>query len=576
VPKKRIAFVLCLLAFASVAAALPQGAPVPHPALTGAQVQQLVQESRARIQATLDKEMFLPGVAVAFVSRDQVLWSEAFGYRDASRTAKVDTDTLFGILSMSKTVTVTGLMMAAQDGLIDLEAPIARYLPGFGLRARSAADPMSVITIRHLLSMTSGLTHDAPVGNNADPFTPSYEAHIRSISQTWLRFSTGERAEYSNLGVELAAYILGTVTRRPFDAYIHDKVFVPLGMTRSTYDPDVIRKDGNRATGHNRLVDRVPLDNPMPAPGGVYASVTDMARFVQFHLNGGEVQGTSLLGRDGLRRMQTIPFPMPGQIAGYGQGLFVGYYHLSGEDVRWLGHGGGGFGFRCQMKWLPEFGYGAIVLTNSQDHDNVNENEVEAILLRVVELATGKKDLGASEWLAAHTPPRTVEPGYLPNGLEGRYNGTNDDMLFVIRDGRFGYVTGTAFVPVTPVSPDEYLSRRFLYRFVRDAAGRAVSVVRPYDGAAWLMGSPKDEPAGPAKPAWHAFTGTYVRKRFGVAEKFYVVSAKNGWLHFEGSGQDFRLREHVPGLFFTPDGEAVDFRSSPATFRNIRLYKVRD
>ena len=63
---------------------------------------------------------------------------------------------------------------------------------------------MATITVRHLLSMTSGLTHDAPVGNNADPGAASYEEHIRSISRTWLRFRTGERAEDPNLGVELA------------------------------------------------------------------------------------------------------------------------------------------------------------------------------------------------------------------------------------------------------------------------------------------------------------------------------------------------------------------------------------
>jgi CubicO group peptidase (beta-lactamase class C family) len=574
--KTRGVLVLCVLLFGVSDKAYPQETAATRRGLTADQIRQVVKESQSRVRATLEKEMYLPGVAVALVSRDEVLWSEAFGYRDATRSQKADTNTLFGILSISKTVTVTGLMRAAQEGLINLDVPIATYLPDFHIQSRWSRDPMSVITIRHLLSMTSGLTHDAPIGNNADAFTPSYEAHIRSIARTWPRFTTGERAEYSNLGVELAAYILEKVTRRPFIEYVHEKVFEPLGMTRSTYDMGVIRKDGNRATGNNKILGHVPLENPMMAPGGMYASITDMARFIQFHLNGGRVHGTSVIEEAILQQMQTVPFPLKDQIAGYGQGLFVGYYHLGGEDVRWLGHGGGGFGFRCQMKWLPELGYGVIVMTNSQDHDNVNENEVEEILLKIIELVTGKKDQGPSEWLARHMPSRTVDSSYLPSGLEGRFNGTNDDMLFLIKDGQFGYASGNAFVPVTPVSEDSYLSRRYAYRFIRDGEGRVVSVVRPYDGAVWVMGSPRNEAAGPGKRAWNEYTGTYVRKRFGVSEKFYIVSVKNGWLHFEGSGQDFLLAEHLPGLFFTPDGEAVDFRSSPATFRNIKLYKVRD
>lgn len=538
------------------------------------QVQKLIQESELRADSILKKEIHLPGLAIALVSRDEVLWAKAFGYRDATRRDKADTNTMYGLLSLSKTLTVTGLMAAVEEVLIDLDVPIRTYLPGFRLNSRFPEDPMSVITTRHLLSMTSGLTHDAPVGNNADPYTPSYEAHIHSISRTWLRFRTGERAEYSNLGVELAAYILEKVTQRPFPDYVQKKVFDPLGMTRTTWDIDRIRNDANRAVGHNKNFDRVPLENPMLAPGGAYASIRDVATFLQFQLNDGRVHGRPVIDERALRQMRTIPFPMKDQVAGYGMGLWVGSYHLGGEDVRWLSHGGGGFGYRCQLKWLPDLGYGVAVLTNSQDHDNVNENLVEDVLLKIVETVTGKKDLGPSDWLNRHTPSRPTDPTSPPTELAGRYCGTNDDMTFLVRDGTFGYASGNAFAPLTPVSRNEFATKRYLYRFVRDAAGKPVSVVRPYDGTVWTLGTPADEPRGPEKKEWAGYVGSYVRKRFGVGEKFYNVSVKNGWLHFQGDGQDFRLSEHTPGLFFTPDGEAVDLRGPAFTFRNIRLYKT--
>jgi hypothetical protein len=316
------------------------------------------------------------------------------------------------------------------------------------------------------------------------------------------------------------------------------------------------------------------VDNPMLAPGGVYASISDMARFLQFHMNDGRIHGTPLIQEQTLKQMRTIPFPMKDQVAGYGMGLWVGYYHLGRQEVRWLSHGGGGFGYRCQMKWLPDLGYGVVVLTNSQDHDNVNENLVEDILLKIVTLLTDKEDQGPADWLHRHMPARTVDSSYLPSDLGGRYNGTNDDMVFLVRDGRFGCASGNTFVPLTPMSRYEFTSQKYLYRFICDADGVPASVVRPYDGTAWLLGTSDTELRGPNTKAWSTYTGSYVRKRFGMGEKFYNVSIRNGWLHFEGDGQDFRLSEHVPGLFFTPDGEAVDFRGSAFSFRNIRLYKV--
>ena len=537
------------------------------------QAQRIVQESELQIYSILKKELYLPGLAIALVSRDEILWEKAFGYRDAMRKEKADTNTLYGLLSVSKTITVTGLMMAVQEGIINLDVPIRTYLPEFHINSRFSEEPMSQITMRQLMSMTSGLTHDAPIGNNADPYSPSYEDHIQSISQTWLRFRPGERAEYSNLGIELAAHILETVIHRSFTEYIQKKVFDPLEMNRSTYDIDRIKKDDNRAIGNNKKFDRVPLENPMLAPGGVYASIGDMAKFLQFQMNDGKIHGTPLIQEQTLKQMRTIPFPMKDQVSGYGMGLWVGYYHLGGQDIRWLSHGGGGFGYRCQMKWLPDPGYGVIILTNSQDHDNVNENLGEDILLKIVQLLTEKRDLGASDWLNRHMPARTVDSSYLPAGLGGRYNGTNDDMTFLSKDGRFGYASGNTFVPVTPISRYECISQKYLYRFICDAEGLPLSVVRPYDGVVWRLGSSSNEPKGPEKKEWLDYIGVYVRKRFGIGERLYNVCIKNGWLHFEGDGQDFRLSEHIPGLFFTPDGEAVDFRNSSVSFRNIRLYK---
>ncbi len=542
--------------------------------LDGKQVRTLIQESRQKISSVLGRELYLPGIAVALVSRDGILWAEGFGYRDRSRTTAVDTNTIFGVLSVSKSITVTGIMIAVQEGLLDLDVPITKYIPDLTVQTRFGGDPFTGITLRHLISMTSGLTHDAPLGNNSDAFSPSYDAHIRSFAQTWMRFRTGERMEYSGLGTELAARCLENVVHIPFTEYIQERLFVPLGMKRSTYDVRVIQRDTNRARGNNKNIPDLPLEIPMLAPAGVYASVTDIARFVQLHLDAGRVSGGVVLKSDLISQMGTIPWPLDGQVSGYGQGLWVRRYHLGTEDVRSCDHGGGGFGFLSHMKWLPDLGYGVVILTNSSDQEYGHERIVEDILLRIIELQTGRKPGDVAEWMTRHMPAATVDPAYAPARLCGRYNGTSDDMIFLIRNGRFGYASGNAFEPMTPVSRNEFTSKRYLYRFVCGDDGVPISVVRPYDGSVWFFSEGDGTPRGPEKKEWASFTGSYVRKRFGVGERLYNVSVRNGWLHFEGSGQDCRLAEYLPGLFFTPDGEAVDFRGATATYRNIKLYRT--
>jgi CubicO group peptidase (beta-lactamase class C family) len=562
--------VLCAVTLRSYAQNI---AATPMP-LRHDQVAEIIRESELKINSALQKEINMPGIAVALVSRDEILWSHAFGYRNAERTTKADTNTIFGLLSITKTITVSGLMIAAQEGLINLDVPIKTYLPDFHIQTRFSDDPMSSITIRHLLSMTSGLTHDPPVGNNADPFTPSYTDHIQSISKTWLRFRTGERAEYSNLGIELAAYILETIIHKPFTEYVREKVLDPLGMRRCTYDIDRVKKDDNRAIGYNKIIEHVPEEIPSIAAGGMYASINDMARFLQFQLNDGNIRGTTLIDQRMINQMRTIPFPMKDQIAGYGMGLWVGYYHFGEKDIRWFAHGGGGFGFQSQMKWLPDLGYGVIVLTNSVDKDYDQDRIAEDILLKIVADLTGKKNSSVSDWLSRHIPSRSVDSTYVPANLVGTYNGTNDDLVFIVKDGRFGYVNGNSFEPMIPISKVEVLSSRYVYRFMCDADEKPISVIRTYDGTVRVYANNAGDVQEAEKKGWERYTGSYIRKRYGVGEKFYNVSIKHGVLHFEGSSQDFSLTEFLPGLFFTPDGEAVDFRGPSPTFRNIKLYKT--
>ena len=118
-------------------------------------------------------------------------------------------------MSISKTFTATAVMQAVQAGRLDLDEPITTYLPGFTVHSAFEEHPERKITLRMLLSHTAGFTFDAPIGNDDELDPGDFDAHVRSISDTWLRFPVGTGYAYSNLGIDLAGYILEKTSDSP-------------------------------------------------------------------------------------------------------------------------------------------------------------------------------------------------------------------------------------------------------------------------------------------------------------------------------------------------------------------------
>ncbi len=344
--------------FAALALALAAAEPVGLP------VFRKYSEEIPRLMAGHD----LPGLAVAVTDERQLLWAEGFGFTDRDRRIPVTADTIFSVQSMSKTFTATAVLVAVQEGLLDLDEPITTYLPGFTVHSLFEEHPERRITLRHLLSHSAGFTHEAPVDNNFELGPVRFEDHVRSISDTWLRFPVGSGSAYSNVGISLAGYILQRASGRPFEQLMEEKLLLPLGMTGSTFDPACIRAARNRAVGQARPFPRVPLEIPLIPEGGLYASANDLARFIRFQLNQGTVGGRRVLRPDLLERMAEVQVPVRGAPAGYGLGVNRSRRNRDGAaDIFW--HGGGGYGFLSFMAWLPELKIGIAVLTNPVDHE---------------------------------------------------------------------------------------------------------------------------------------------------------------------------------------------------------------
>jgi CubicO group peptidase (beta-lactamase class C family) len=513
----------------------------------------------------------VPGAAWVVADRDEILSERTFGHTDGPASPEITPDTVFCIRSISKSVTTLAVLIAVQDGLLDLDTPIGIYWPEFTVHTRFAPHPERRITLRHMLSHWAGFTHDPPLGIDVD--RPGYfDRYVSRISDTWLRFPVGYRHQYSNYGYDLAAHLIEIRSGMPFAEYARQKVLLPLGMTRSTFDLDRAARIEDRAIGHDRRGRVVPLRFPEIAAAGLYASARDMVRFMQFQLNGGTVDGRRLLRQDLMQEFEAIQFPAIGQRTGYA----MGWIREVVSDTFSLYHEGGGRGFGSHLILYPELGFGVVLLTNRE------YNGLTGYAGRVVMNAPIVDRYGdllvADARLTRMDPVASDDPRV--KAILGRY-GDSPGVVLGVEEKVLGLrMADVRFVPVSLYDDGGQLVA--MYEGVKEARflpplgsqpGSMMLVDRTFsnDNYAYLdfNDSPADA-AGPDKPEWRAFVGQYEILWAGEPRSAARIEIRNGWLYY----RDGKCREHEPGLFFRYDGETLDLRSDPPSFANLELRKL--
>jgi len=531
------------------------------------EIESIIEEYKNKIPKLMKKDC-LPGLSIALMDKYGVVWSKVYGFTDRKKKKPVTPDTIFSVQSMSKTFTATGVMVAVQDGLVDLDTPITTYIPDFTVKSRFEKNPQEKITLRHLLGHKAGFTHQASIGNNNYPDFHSFEAHIQSISDTWLRYPVGQRYCYSNLGIDLAGYILQIVSGRPFAQYMKEKILEPIGMKNSSFDWKAIRNNENRAIGHAKGFSKVPLEFGMIPAGALYSSVEDMAKFIQFHLNYGVVGNKKILEKKYLEEMYSVPFPVKGQIEGYALGIdktkkYGSYYFV---------HGGGGMGFTSNMKWCPEFGIGMVLLTNSENHQLLNLSYM--IIDEIVKNKIGDRqpeskfnNLKAVEIDKLNT--KKVIGNYV--GRWGRFDIVFKDENYWVKVRRRG-LTPINFTSDTEAFIKEKDGTTTFIRFVFDINDTPSYIVKVNNGVTFDYNDRPHDKRGPNKKEWNDYIGQYSLPTWGQKVELLKVSKKNGYLYLD----KLRLEEYQPGLFFSSTGEALDLRTKIPTWQNTRLMKRID
>lgn len=506
------------------------------------------------------------GVSIALVDARRIAWAAGLGFADRAQTRKVTTASVFSLQSISKTYTAFVFLMAVDRGWFGLDDTLVAHLPSFRVNSRFADDDFKKITLRQLLSHWSGLTHEAPLGNNYDDGDCTFEQHVASISDTWLLAPPGERYAYSNLGFDLLAYLVEKRSGKPFARFAREELFAPLAMHASTYDHARIRA-ANFVRGQQEGKD-VSVFIPMLGAGGVYSTASDMATFMiaqlsQMHT----LAGHRLLNPDTFRAMQTPQFPVDHQICGYGLGLFS----RPAYGATMLSHGGGGYGYDTELRWLPEYGIGAAVLTNDGDGGLAEEIADEALRAML-------KDrfgvMPADKIVSLTDRPAVVADAALMKALEGNYRAYSGMRKFAVVDGTLHYYVGTNDEPLTFRGAGEYTTKNERFRFHLDDKGRGAHVddLGSVGVDTFVANELAGEPPGAIRPQWLAFVGDYEGKVYG-ATATAKVELRNGYL-FTSRGGGTKLLEYKPGFFFTTWGESVVFRNDVMFYGNRRFGKL--
>ena len=297
------------------------------------------------------KRQNVPGLSLAVIKDGKIVKAQGYGLADIKGKVPATPQTIYRIASVSKQFIASGIMLLAQDGKLAIDDPASRHLEG-------TPAAWKAITIRHLLTHTSGLIREAP---GFDPLKVQPDADvIKTAYATPLRFAPGEKWEYSNTGYFVLAEIIRIVSGRPWPDFLNERVFAPSGMT-ATYPTNTSTRVANRAVGYSdndRL--RVAADWPVLRPSGAFLStVLDLAKW-------DAVLNTDKILTESSRRQMWTPVTLSGgSTAPYG----FGWQLSSFKGRRRIHHSGGMPGTRTEFARFPDDRLTIIVLMNLDDAD---------------------------------------------------------------------------------------------------------------------------------------------------------------------------------------------------------------
>ena len=374
--------------------------------------------------ATLPAAPVLPGVGTAMqemvarreiagavtmvVTANQVLHREANGLADLAAGKPMPADALFWIASMTKPVTGAAILILQDEGRLSVGDPVAKYLPEFAALKTPSGRPAN-LTLTQILSHTSGL------GEASGPAALKART-LAELAPLWLaarmQFEPGAQWKYCQSGINLAGRIVEVVSGKPFDVFVRERVFEPLGMKDTTFYPDADQR-ARIATAYARKKETGALepaparaeygraDGPPLGNGGLFSTAEDYARFCQLLLGGGMIEGKRVLSAKAVQALSSVvtgdlptgffqneTFGKHGANYGWGIGTCVlKTPHAGAAEVLSPGSYGHGGAWGTQAWIDPAKGVAYVLMVQRANFPNSDASEVRVAFQRAAAAA---------------------------------------------------------------------------------------------------------------------------------------------------------------------------------------------
>ncbi|WP_109488733.1 serine hydrolase domain-containing protein [Occallatibacter savannae] len=340
---------------------------------TAAINQDILSKIPERMEHFVD-EKTVAGVVTLVAHGKDVVEFDAQGMADIEANRKMQKDTIFQIMSMTKPVTAIGIMMLAEEGKLSLRDSVDQYLPEFknlqvrtntGPDAARVAEPEHAITIRDLLTHTAGMTDSAPaaIGSYQSAMNVPLDEVVRQLAKERLLFQPGTAWSYSSAGIEILGRIIEACSGQKYEDFIAARILRPLGMKDSFFFPPsdkvariamvYVSKEGKLVPAPATILGGDPTKHRagsvFSAPGwGLYSTAEDLLHLYQMMLNGGVYEGHRYLSPFSVHLM-TEPHTSEIRPVGWMRGSDYGLAwevvtdpmgELAGHTVGSYGHGG--------------------------------------------------------------------------------------------------------------------------------------------------------------------------------------------------------------------------------------------
>ena len=425
----------------------------------------IVETARRELQDT-----HTPGAAIAIVEGDRMVFSTGVGVADVETASPVTPEMLFRLGSTTKMFTATALVALMEERGTPLDSPIGGIVRGL--------DPtLARLTPHQLLSHTAGLRDGAQMFGRHDD--EALGAEVRAMKGSAFFTEPGAIYSYANPGYWIAGFVAEQIAGKPYADIMQERVFTPLGMSRSTFRP-TMAMTYPLAQGHDASESKPPFvirpaaDNTANWPAGsMFSNVKDLSRFVAAFMNDGRVDGRQAVPTAVIAKLSAPHASIPGGTTSYGYGLTI----AERRGVRILEHGGSRSGYGSTIIMAPDRRAGVIVVANRTGSGlpKTTERALETVL-----------DLPAGSFASQPMPARSIPKVHDLQAWAGRYSqGGGASLEIVVQDARIVCRDGARELRATPsgdlhlaVTAGDNGNSAVTWTLVPDRAGKPAYVFR--------------------------------------------------------------------------------------------------